>query len=449
MCSVEASSSVRVHAWIASRFAMSTSDRTTIRVLYLLPDFDLAGGQVVVRRTINALSEPELDHVVVAFAGGPLLDAYRHDGIRCEVIGNGTKTSWPAALVRLVRLVRRERIDVMLSANTPLDRTMAQLGAAVTRRPVVIWFHSIAIPLIGFPPPSGRRLAFVKRLVLHPFNVVSVRCAAALVATSDAVASSFADHLRLRADRIEVVPPGLPESAFDPALEHEHAEMLRSEFALGDDHPVLLGVGMLIPLKGQRQLIEMLELLAADFPRAHLLLAGEGPDRAALETRISESPVRDHVHLLGHRTDIPDLLRISDGLLSASRSEGFGMSVLEAMAASLPVIGVRTPAFLEFLDEGVTAELVDSQDAHQLADGVRAVFSDPMRAERMGALGRQRALDFRASLRAGELGEILRRAAGRRPSGPRATTGGEGMETTPGVVAELPVRADPHSVDPE
>ena len=177
---------------------MSTSDTTTTRVLYLLPDFDLAGGQVVVRRTINALPEAEWHHVVVAVGGGPLLEAYRSDGIHCEVIGDGTPTSWPAALIRLVRLVRRERIDVMLSANTPLDRTMAQLCAAITRRPVVVWFMSIAIPLIRFPPPPGRRLAFFKRLALYPFNVLSVRRLRALVATSDAVARSFADHLRLR-----------------------------------------------------------------------------------------------------------------------------------------------------------------------------------------------------------------------------------------------------------
>jgi len=428
---------------------MSTSDTTTTRVLYLLPDFDLAGGQVVVRRTINALPEAEWHHVVVAVGGGPLLDAYRSDGIHCEVIGDGTPTSWPAALIRLVRLVRRERIDVMLSANTPLDRTMAQLCAAVTRRPVVVWFMSIAIPLIRFPPPPGRGLAFFKRLVLYPFNVLSVRRLRALVATSDAVARSFADHLRLRSDRIAVVPPGLPDTAFDPPLDQGAAQALRDELGVGDDHPILLNVAMLIPLKGQRQLIEMLELLADDFPRAHLILAGEGPDRDALETRRSVSSVADRVHLLGHRTDVPDLLRISDGLISASQSEGFGLSVLEGMAASLPVIGVRTPAFLEFLDEGVTAQLVESQDAHQLADAVRTVFSDPQRAQRMGERGRERALDYRISLRAGALGEILRSAARHRRSTTGVAAGGEGMETTPGVVTELPVRADPHGVDLE
>lgn len=388
---------------------MVNTTSPTIRVLHLLPDLDLAGGQVILQRTLNALDGPEWEHVVVSFADGPLLQAYRDDGIRCEVIGRGGVTSWPSALFRLVRLVRRERIDVMMSLNTPLDRSMAQLCSIVTRCPVVVWFMSVAIPLIAFPPPVRRSPAFVKRLVLYPFNYLSSRRLAALVATSTAVARSFADHLRLPVEKFEIVPPGLPDDAFDHRLDDDSAEALRSSLGLEGADPVLLNVGMLIPLKGQLQLVEMIELLSEDLPRAHLLLAGEGPDRPALEQRIAESPASARIHLLGRRSDVPDLLCVSDALMSASRSEGFGMSALEAMAASVPVIGVRTPAFLEFLEEGVTAVLVDAQDAQQLADATTSVFAEPGRAAEMGRRGRERARDFRTPVRAAELGEVLRR----------------------------------------
>ena len=390
---------------------MTTREPTTTRVLHVLPDLDLGGGQSVLLRMINALRGPEGEHIVVAFGGGPLLDVYRSDGIRCDVVGDGTAKSWPSAVIRLYRLVRREQIDVMHSMNTPLDRTMAQICAAATGRPVVVWFHSVAIPLIRFPPPARRVLAFFKRLVLYPFNYLSIRRVAGLAATSKAVARSFADHLRIPVDRFVMVPPGLPDSAFDLALDAERARALRSELGLREGHPVLLNAGMLIPLKGQLQLIEMLELLADDLPDAQLLLAGDGPDRPTLEARILASAVGDRVHLLGHRQDVPALMRISDALLSASRSEGFGLSVLEAMAASLPVIGVRTPAFLEFLDEGISAELVDAQDASQLAHAVRRVFFDSTRAAEMGARGRQRALEYRTSVRAETLGDFLQNAS--------------------------------------
>lgn len=386
------------------------------RVLHLLPDFDLGGGQMILMRTIAALRDPGWEHHVVAFDDGPLLDAYRAAGIRCDVIGDGRATGWPRSFVRLLALVRRERPDLMLSLNTPLDRTQAQLCSSITRRPVVVWFMSVAIPLIPFPPPRDRLLAFGKRLLLWPFNAVSIRRLAARIATSEAVARSFAEHLHVAPDRFQIAPPGLPDDAFDRELPDAERDALRSSLGIGGAWPVLLNVGMLIPLKGQLHLVEMMELIAGDLPRAHLLLVGEGPDRAALEERVAASPVGDRIRLLGHRHDVPDLLAVSDGVISASRSEGFGMSVLEAMAASLPVVAVRTPAFLEFVREGETALLVDAQDGSQLADAVGTVFTEPGRAAAMGAAGRDRAEDFRVGRRAAALGELLRRVSGPGPA---------------------------------
>lgn len=395
----------------ASMKVRSSDDPMPTRVLHLLPDFDVGGGQMVIMRTIDALRGPEWEHSVAAFGDGPLLELFRAEGITCEVVGDRTMRSWPGALVRLWRLLRRERIDVMHSPNTPIDRTMAQICGAASGRPVVVWFMSIAIPLIDFPPPAGRRLAFLKRLALYPFNYVSIRLVPGMAATSHAVAESFAEHLRLPQDRFVVIPPGVPDSAFAPALDHQAAVALRSELGIGDGRPVLLNVGMLIPLKGQLQLIEMMELLADDLPTARLLLVGDGPDRTALEARIATSPAGDRIRLLGHRHDVPDLMRVADALISASLSEGFGLTMLEAMGASLPTIGVRVPAFRDFVDEGVTSELVDEQDASQLAGAVRRVFSDPARASEMGERGYERALEFRASACVQALGALLRSAS--------------------------------------
>jgi FkbM family methyltransferase len=394
--------------------------RRAVRILSLLPDFDLGGGQVILHRTIESLADDHDEHLVVAFDGGPLLETYRRAGIRCEVIGDGTPASWPAALRRLVAIVRSERIDVMLSLNTPLDRTMAQLCAAVTGRPVVVWFMSRAIPLIPFPPPPSRIPAFVKRLVLYPFNYLSVRRLAVRAVTSAEVARTFADHLRLSTDDFVIVPPGLPDEAFDRRLDEARRLELRTELDVVDADPLLVNVGMLIPLKGQRQLIEMLEFAADDLPGAHLLLVGDGPDRQALVERIAGSPVADRVHLLGHRHDVPELLCIADGLLSASASEGFGMSVLEAMAASLPVIAVRTPAFLEFVEEGDSAALVDHQDGAQLAEALCRVFGAPGRARVMGRRGRELAEHYRIESRARALHAVLGAVAGRPSLGRRS-----------------------------
>jgi FkbM family methyltransferase len=400
---------------------MSAQPGEPVRVLYLLPDLAVGGGQVILRQTIGSLDGPGWRHLVVAFGDGPLLNGYRGDGIDCRILGTGSPTGWPGALLELIRLIRRERIDVIVSLNTPVDRTMAQLAAAVTGRPVVVWFMSMAVPLIAFPPPPDRALAFLKRLTLHPFNHVSVRRLRLRVATSAAVAGSFADHLGLSPDDFVVAPPGLPDDAFDGPPAPAAATRLRAELGVDDAYPVLLNVGMLIPLKGQQRLVEMMELLRDTLPRAHLLLVGEGPDGEALARQVAASPVGDRIHLLGRRGDVGDLLRVSDGLLSASRTEGFGMSVLEAMAAAVPVVGVRTPAFLEFVEEGGSAVLVDRQEAAPLAAAVADVFADPERARAMGDRGRAIADDFRIGDRGRAFGSLLRAVVAPDPGRPTTT----------------------------
>ena len=313
-----------------------------------------------------------------------------------------------------MRLIRYERVDGICSFNTPVDRTYAQLAGALTRTPVAIWFMSMAVPVIAFPPPRGRELALVKRALLRPLNRCSARRAALLVALSGAVAQSFADHLGLSASRFAVVAPGLPDS-FYASGEVQSLEQTREALGVTDADPLLLCVGMLIELKGQQHLVPMMAQLRDRHPKAVLLLVGDGEDRPSLEASIRDLGLANGIRLLGHRHDVPALLAACDGLISASRSEGFGMAVLEAMAAGKPVVAVHTPAFDEFAVAGETAVFVARQDAELLAEAVSAVFGDSERRTTMGVAARQRADLFRveasAARFAAQVDLLLRQAA--------------------------------------
>lgn len=383
-----------------------------LRVLYVLPDFGVGGGQVILLRTVEAARAVGGEHLVAGLRGGPMQAQYDAAGIDTVVLGrDGARRSF-GALRRLTRLVRERRIDVIVSLNTPEDRSYAQLAGTLTRVPVAIWFMSVAIPLIPFPPPRGRELAFCKRLVLFGPNFLSVRRARALMSLSRSVSESFAHHLRLDVERFELVPPGLPASFYEPPLDAPGLDALRGDLGLrSGDAPVLLNVGMLIDLKGQQELVPAMKEVVSLRPAATLLLVGEGENRAGLEAQIHSEGLDGNVRLLGHRQDVAALLQLADGLVSASRSEGFGMAVLEAMAAGKAVVAVHTPAFEEFARDGESAVFVERQDRSLLAEAIARVYADPARMAALGRAAREDAERFRAEHTAVRLLAVLRQVA--------------------------------------
>ena len=384
----------------------------SFRALYLLPDFGVGGGQTILLRTVVAqMAAGRGEYVVCGLRGGPLLEQFRDAGVHCLVLDLEGPTSHLGALRDLRAVLRKERVEVICSFNTPLDRTYAQLAGALCKVPVVIWFMSVAIPLLRFPPARGRELAFLKRLVLLPINAVTARRAAARMSLSGSVAATFARHLRLPANSFALVPPGLPAAFYEPPAGAKEIADLRSSLCGGNGGPVLLNIGMLIDLKGQQHLIPMMQYVTQDLPEAHLVLVGDGPNRQSLIDTVSSLGLQVQVHVLGHRHDVPALLAASDVLLSASASEGFGMTVLEAMAAGKPVVAAYTPAFEEFAEEGTTALFVERPDAELLAAAVVDLCRDPDRVAAFGAAGSRAAEAFRVESTAEKVDAIFARVA--------------------------------------
>jgi glycosyltransferase involved in cell wall biosynthesis len=147
-----------------------------------------------------------------------------------------------------------------------------------------------------------------------------------------------------------------------------------------------------------------------------LVIVGDGDRRGALEQLAAELHLTQAVVFTGSRDDVPEVLVAGDIFVFASESEGFGIAVLEAMAASLPVVAFGLPAFEEFAVDGVTAELVPLGDVTALAEAVAALIDDPERAEMMGRAGRNLVEGrFRADAVARSFESVYSAALGERP----------------------------------
>lgn len=163
----------------------------------------------------------------------------------------------------------------------------------------------------------------------------------------------------------------------------------RSAFDTPADAPLLLSLGRLHAAKGLDTLLHAL----ARLPHAHLWLAGEGPDRAALEALASELGVAGRVRFLGWRSDRSALLRACDLCVFPSRSEAFGTVIVEAWAHRRPLVAAAADGPRAFVDDGRTGLLVPIDEAPALAEAIARVLDRPALAESLVEAGHRRYLE--------------------------------------------------------
>ena len=156
----------------------------------------------------------------------------------------------------------------------------------------------------------------------------------------------------------------------------------------GTDPVTLLSVGR---MRAPKDLFTLVRAMADLEPgSARLRIAGDGPDRAAVAAEVERLGLGGTVELLGTRDDVPALLADADVFVLASDSEGLPMSVLEAMAAGLPVVASAVGGVPELVLDGETGILVGPRDTAALAGALARLVADSALRDRLGAAGRLR-----------------------------------------------------------
>jgi glycosyltransferase involved in cell wall biosynthesis/CelD/BcsL family acetyltransferase involved in cellulose biosynthesis len=190
---------------------------------------------------------------------------------------------------------------------------------------------------------------------------------------------------RIDPSNLMVLPNGIPARAASGS-----AGALRDELGLAPDDPLIGTVAVLRPQKALDVLVRAARKLVDEFPRLHVAIAGEGPERERLEPLIAELGLGEHVHLLGMRTDVPDVLAGLDVAVSSSAFEGSPLAILEYMQAGLPVVATRVGGVPDIVANEETGVLVEPGDADALAAAIAGLLRDPDKAAAMGRGGRER-----------------------------------------------------------
>jgi glycosyltransferase involved in cell wall biosynthesis len=302
-------------------------------------------------------------------AGRAMVAELREAGVHVMGLGRGSSAAvWSWA--PLVRLLRRERIDV-LHAHKFGSNVWGALLSAVGRVPVFV-AHEHTWSYEGQPL---RR--FLDRALI-------ARRSAAFVAVSREDRRRMIAVEGIAPDDVVFVPNGI-----DPVAAGDRSRA-RFEVGLDDDAPVVGAVAVLRPQKGLDVLVRAIPEVAAAVPDVRFVVAGEGPERASLEALAAELGVSDRLMLLGQRGDVPDLLAAFDVAVVSSRFEGSPLATMEYMDAGLAVVATRVGGMPDLIEDGVHGRLVEPEDPAGLAAALVELLGDRERARAMGERGRER-----------------------------------------------------------
>ncbi len=216
-----------------------------------------------------------------------------------------------------------------------------------------------------------------------------VRKGAATIAVSEAVKESLLAQLRgndVLAQKIMAVTNGV---SIPELISADQIILVREKFSVPDNTPLLVGVGRLDDQKNFKDLIAAADLMNRQGLKFHLIIAGEGPHRQALELAISEAGLADKVQLPGVVNSIPELFMAADLLVFPSLWEGLPLVLLEAMAAGLPTVGNRIDGLSEVLVDGEHGFLVTPGDVEAFAKAVTEALSQPDRLQQQGRKARE------------------------------------------------------------
>ncbi len=270
----------------------------------------------------------------------------------------------------------------------PFDVVHApNLGYPVpTKRPSVVTVHDVG-PLMRPELFPRRSIRWMKIGFGHMVkNASAIICVSR--ATADEVISIGGLNL---AKRIHVVHEGV-EAVFS---ERPGMQCLRGiENLPATGTPFLLAVGAVSPRKNLVRIIDAIDKLKSDIPHQLVLVGGIGWDDALIQQRLRDQSVSNRIHFLGYVTEeqLRALYHSADAFVYPSLYEGFGLPILEAMAASCPVITSAVSSMPEIA--GDAAVLVDPLDVNSIAAGIKEVCLDTHLAEELRVKGSQRAETF-------------------------------------------------------
>lgn len=345
----------------------------TVRVAFLTADLDVGGIQSMVESLGRGLDRRRFEPSFVCFdRKGAIADRLARDGYEVRFVERrpGLDTRLPRALRAAFSELRAD----VVHAHNRTALFYAVFARALRGSPRLVY--------------TEHDRSFPEALKVRALHAVLARRLDAVVAVCGAVRDAIVATERFPAARTHVVVNGVADPGVtfrDPAARRS----VREEFGVSDDRKLVLAVGHLTPVKDHETLLSAFARIPRELG-AFLVVAGDGPLRAALEARRSALGIERDVAFPGYRADVPRLLAGCDVLAMSSRSEGLSIALVEAIARGVPVVATRVGGNDEIVSDRENGLLVPAGDPDALGSALATLLADPALGAAFSRAGRAR-----------------------------------------------------------
>lgn len=336
-----------------------------MRILQVCSVSTFGGGERHLADLSHALTDLRHEIYAASVPGSPLwseLSFLPNESILPLRRGNYVKN-----VASLAGFIRTHGIEIV-HAHAARDYHLAALAVKLASRSRLVLTRHTLFPL--------RR---INKLVLSN--------AGRVIAVSQAVAESLRQNGVIEPSKITVIHNGIDVDRFT-----------RPD-VINVDLPVLVGtVGHLAPIKGHDIFLRAAALVSARRPNVQFIVIGEDKSprmghRRDLENLVAELRLNGAVTLPGWRDDVNAVLSSLSLFVSAARSEPFGLAIVEAMAAGLPIIATASEGALEIIEDGVSGRIVPTEDPEALAHAINELLDNPLERSRLASNARRTAHD--------------------------------------------------------
>ena len=327
------------------------------------------GGQE--NRTLNesmGLTKLGARVIIACQPDSQLLKRAEEKGIEVRPVVMGNSFD-PRAIRAIQKIIRRDGVDVV-NTHSGRDSIIAGIAGRLSSvHPVIVRTRHLALPITS-------KLSYA----LLPHCIVTV----------SKYVGQYLTDCGIKSEKVVTIPTGVDLGRFDRDAEKG---TLKEELGISPDTPLVGTVAILRVKKGHQVLLEAIPKILKAVPQAEFVFAGDGPQRNNIEKTIAEKELKDKVHLLGLRRDIPNVLKSMDVFVLPTFEEALGTSFAEAMAMGKAVIGSNVGGVPEVINDGVNGYLVTPKDPESIATRVIELLQNPQKAAEMGNKGRQIAHD--------------------------------------------------------